>query len=463
MPKLSLNTEARINCLVPDGTLLVREVGYDPNNSGYPYPSANYSAEWYMGSNPDVSQSGTTLNFLPGFNRNWREANLDVGVYTVKITDNNTGCITTGVRTVEDGRQLPVISIDEDNPLINCDPARPNGQLSATVDGGKVGGYQFDWYSGTVASGIVIGDNNKLLRLAMGDYTVRVTNDRTNCYADATSDITDGRLLPPSPTAQLIFDRTRCDFPDGWVAANVGGITLNYSFDWYDGNALKTSPDFKGVNYQNRDIGFYTVTAMDQITGCISLPVSAEVKDLRVIPEVAIRTTPSYCEELPGSVGGTGTAEIHLSPADAVTDQVTWSLQGGTAIIGIGSYITNILPGFYQANVVTSYGCLATGLGEVPTEVFSYNLVSTNGDQKNDNFRIDCITQFPNNNVKIFNRAGVLVYEADGYNNNDVVFTGVGERGLYTIGNDLPVGTYFYVIDKRDGSKPKTGYLELVR
>jgi predicted dehydrogenase len=29
--------------------------------------------------------------------------------------------------------------------------------------------------------------------------------------------------------------------------------------------------------------------------------------------------------------------------------------------------------------------------------------------------------------------------------------------------NSLPDGTYFYIIDKRDGSKPVTGYLELVR
>lgn len=46
---------------------------------------------------------------------------------------------------------------------------------------------------------------------------------------------------------------------------------------------------------------------------------------------------------------------------------------------------------------------------------------------------------------------------------DDVVFKGIGEKGVYAIGNQLPVGTYFYVIDKRDGSKPKTGYLELVK
>ncbi|MEX1238675.1 MAG: gliding motility-associated C-terminal domain-containing protein, partial [Cyclobacteriaceae bacterium] len=461
IPILSLNTTGRIDCLNPDGSLQAREVGWSPT-SGYPYP-IDFTAELYPGANADVSQPGTVMTLIAGFNRNWQENNLDVGSFTVKLTDNNTGCFVTGVDEVLDERTNPVVIIVEDNPLINCDPARANGQLSATADGGMVGGYLFDWYNGTTASGAVMGTNNKLIGLAMGDYTVRVTNDFTNCFADATSDITDGRLLPPTPIAQLVFDRTRCDFPDGWVAANVGGITLNYAFDWYDGTAVKSTPDFNGVNYKDRDIGFYTVTAMDEITGCISLPTSIEVKDLRVIPEVIIHTTPSYCEELPGQIGGTGTAEIELRPSNITTDEITWSLQPNTSTIGIGSYLTSILPGVYQADVVTSQGCVATGVGEVATEVFSYNLVSNNGDLKNDNFRIDCISQFPNNNVKIFNRSGVLVYQADGYDNNDVVFKGLGENGVYTIGNELPVGTYFYIIDKRDGSKPKTGYLELVR
>jgi hypothetical protein len=54
-------------------------------------------------------------------------------------------------------------------------------------------------------------------------------------------------------------------------------------------------------------------------------------------------------------------------------------------------------------------------------------------------------------------------YEADGYDNQNEVFEGIGKRGVYMTGNELPVGTYFYIIDKRDGSKPRSGYLELVR
>jgi hypothetical protein len=64
--------------------------------------------------------------------------------------------------------------------------------------------------------------------------------------------------------------------------------------------------------------------------------------------------------------------------------------------------------------------------------------------------------------VRIFNRAGTLVYEAEGYDNIDVYFDGKSNRGIAVLGNNLPDGTYFYVIDKRDGSKPVAGYLEIV-
>jgi gliding motility-associated-like protein len=155
--------------------------------------------------------------------------------------------------------------------------------------------------------------------------------------------------------------------------------------------------------------------------------------------------------------------EIQLVPASVLTDSVVWINLANNAVAGTGSYITGLYPGEYQADLMTIKGCPATGVAEVGTEIMTYNLVTRNNDQKNDAFVVDCISRFPDNNVKIFNRSGVLVYEADGYNNNTVVFRGLGERGVYTAGNDLPAGTYFYVIDKRDGSRPKTGYLELVK
>jgi gliding motility-associated-like protein len=133
------------------------------------------------------------------------------------------------------------------------------------------------------------------------------------------------------------------------------------------------------------------------------------------------------------------------------------------ASIGDGVQVFEVSPGFYRAEFLTNEFCYGEAVGEVRTEILSYNLVSANGDSNNDTWIIDCISNYPNNNVKVFNRYGVMVYEADGYDNADTVFRGIGERGVYSMGNDLPDGTYFYIIDKRDGSKPITGFLELVR
>jgi gliding motility-associated-like protein len=87
--------------------------------------------------------------------------------------------------------------------------------------------------------------------------------------------------------------------------------------------------------------------------------------------------------------------------------------------------------------------------------------LSANGDGQNDFFLIDCLDQFENNRVEIFNRDGTRVFEMDGYNNLDRRFEGFSNIGAGT--RQLPTGTYFYVIDKGDGSEFINGYLELVR
>lgn len=477
LPQISVSTDPRVNCLVNDGVLLAREIGFNPN-SGYPFPS-NFSAEFYVGANANVTVPGTAMPNEPGFPRNWISTGMDIGPYTVKIIDNNTGCITTDEISVADGRVAPVVVIVQENPLINCDPARPNGQLSATADQGQVGGYGFDWFRGTTVTGASIESQNILIGETMGSYTVRVTNNITGCFKDEVGQITDGRLLAPTPTPEVVLHRTHCVIPDGWVTATVGGITLNYSFDWYDGETDAGSPDFNGVDYTGRAEGFYTVKVMDITTGCYSQPAKVEVLNQTEIPELVFTTTASFCEDLPDNfTKGNGSVQVDMVPAYLFTDSIAWTkieepsrqrpeLQESEIVeiqlAGSGAYVTELFPGFYKSEVTTVKGCRNWGVTEVKTEIRAYNLVTRNTDGKNDAFVVDCISRFPNNNVKIFNRAGIKVYEADGYDNNEKVFRGFGENGVYTAGNDLPVGTYFYIIDKRDGSKPRTGYLELVK
>jgi gliding motility-associated-like protein len=77
--------------------------------------------------------------------------------------------------------------------------------------------------------------------------------------------------------------------------------------------------------------------------------------------------------------------------------------------------------------------------------IYIYNGITPNGDGNNDVWAIDGIQSFPNNNVKIFNRWGAQVWEGSGYNNKDVVWKGKNSKG-----DDLPDGTYYYIVELYD-------------
>ncbi|MFC6095440.1 gliding motility-associated C-terminal domain-containing protein [Flavobacterium qiangtangense] len=96
-----------------------------------------------------------------------------------------------------------------------------------------------------------------------------------------------------------------------------------------------------------------------------------------------------------------------------------------------------------------------------------FNAVSPNDDGSNEIFYIGGLECYPDNQVQIFNRWGVLVYEVNGYNNNDKSFRGYsGGRVTVNKSEGLPDGTYFYFLKYKrpDGSvSEKSGYLYLSR
>ncbi len=71
---------------------------------------------------------------------------------------------------------------------------------------------------------------------------------------------------------------------------------------------------------------------------------------------------------------------------------------------------------------------------------------------------IEGIRGYPQNNVKVFNRWGNVVYEENGYDNSGRVWR--GNANVSNLGdNEVPDGTYFYVIDLGEGNEPQTGYV----
>lgn len=87
-------------------------------------------------------------------------------------------------------------------------------------------------------------------------------------------------------------------------------------------------------------------------------------------------------------------------------------------------------------------------------EIIPPNAFSPNGDGVNDVWKLNHLESYPNSTVEIFNRYGVKIFFSQGYS---IPFDGNYE------GKPLPVGTYYYIINPRNGKKTITGSLTLIR
>ena len=85
--------------------------------------------------------------------------------------------------------------------------------------------------------------------------------------------------------------------------------------------------------------------------------------------------------------------------------------------------------------------------------LYFYSAFTPNADGDNDVFYIGNIEKFPDNNLKIYNRYGKLIYSATNYLND--------WNGTY-LGNIVPTGVYFYVFDT-GADKKYSGSVTILR
>jgi gliding motility-associated-like protein len=115
----------------------------------------------------------------------------------------------------------------------------------------------------------------------------------------------------------------------------------------------------------------------------------------------------------------------------------------------------------YTVQVTDANNCVATD--QVLITVVDTNavlepvvatLMSPNNDGLNDTWNIIGIQDFPNTDVMVWNNHGQLVFEKTNYANT--------WKGDFN-GNDLPDGSYFYVVEARDINKTYKGILTILR
>lgn len=86
-----------------------------------------------------------------------------------------------------------------------------------------------------------------------------------------------------------------------------------------------------------------------------------------------------------------------------------------------------------------------------------YNAFSPNGDGTNDTWIIEGAFTNTNNRVMIFNRWGDKLIELNDYDNVTVVWDGTYK------GNNLPAGTYFYIIEYIDLQQQFNGWVQITK
>lgn len=464
-PNLALSSNPLTECDSIDGAVSARGIPFVINANpalNYPFPAYNYTADLYVGSPPadiNIPEFPNVPNDpnAPGFTENFLQVNLANGLYTVRLTDNNTGCISIDTVSVEDARLIPVPVITEIAPVTNCDPLRPNGVARATVNGAFVG-FSFEWFEGTIPAGapLYTGSEFNELKPTPVDYVVRATNLVTGCSDSTVTQITSGTLAIPSPDIEIISHVTSCIINNGALSASVDGNTADYIFEWF-----APPPSFFGEFYDSLAVNTYSVIATSRITGCVSPPTSEDIISDPEFPDINFEIKSATCGLNNGSV-------TLVITSDVAIDNVEWfdgpfEDPGKTKILE-GPNLEEVLAGDYSVLVTTILGCSMPENITIDTEIHPYNGISRGSTPgQNDYFHIDCINNFPQNVVKIFNRAGTLVYEGHGYDNVETYFDGKSNKGISPMGTNLPDGTYFYVVDKRDGSKPLAGYLEIVK
>jgi gliding motility-associated-like protein len=140
---------------------------------------------------------------------------------------------------------------------------------------------------------------------------------------------------------------------------------------------------------------------------------------------------------------------------------------GGNLIVPVGTPVGTYVITYSVFDIGTGQTDSATAtIIIVLKDLDIHNAFTPDGDGINEVFQIDGIENYSNNTVCIFNRWGVMVYDAKGYNNDDVSFRGESNgRATISKGEQLPDGTYFYVIkySKDNTFGDKAGYLYINR
>jgi len=340
------------------------------------------------------------------------------GDYSVIVTDIH-GCSSEASDPVtvisENKLPKPVITI---NGSVNlCD-----GESAELISSEA---YSYEWSNGETTRNIIVTE--------VGDYSLVVRN--ISGIESAPSEII-SIVVNPNPQVSLSKTDVTCfGGNDGSANAFVAGGQSPYNFKW--SNNLTTDL------ITNIPSGSYSVTVTDN-NGCTGTSEVTIDQPAQII--ISCEQTDAYCPDShDGSLslsvsGGVGGFEYDWSTGDA------------------GPTISELSPGDYQVMVSDANNCQVDAEYEIQfineACFLIPDIITPNGDGKNDDWNLDGIEFYPDVTVEIYNRWGKRVFYSKAYETRwDGTFQG----------KELPMESYHYIINLHNGSDPVMGNVTIVR
>jgi gliding motility-associated-like protein len=458
---------------------------------------------------PTLGNPGYTVEWSNGNTTN-TVTNLCSGVITVTVTD-VLGCSATQSYSISENPavnlSLPVIQDVTCNNF--CD-----GAITLVPSGGVLP-YTITW-----VPSVTVAPANPLTNLCAGNYTAIVT-DVNGCSISRTVSL----INPPSFTLNANISGATCNSSsDGAITTTVSGGTPSYTFSW-SGASTFTTQDISNVSSGSYSLtitdskgclkdtvmvipaSFTVIADAGRDTAfCVNngvllnglnsqnaihyewmlAPTTSSFANTATTQVVPATGSNTYILMVTSSVAAcfdtdTIVVNSYSIPLVSAGPSQTISLYSSTQIGGSPTSFTGLTYTWIPSNnltdpsspnpvasntINTSYtvfvtdanGCIGSDSMHVHLypEVFIPNGFSPNADGRNDYWIIDNIQQFPENVVEVYNRWGELLFRSVGYN--------TPFDGRYK-GKELPVGTYYYIINLNHPAYPNayTGPLTIFR
>ena len=356
-------------------------------------------------------------------------------LYTISVKNTSNGC--------ESSKKIPIGSVKErvilsgnSSDFSFTDMTCSNKTSSINYLNPKLGyTYSIDYFT-------TFNTTGKFENLAPGNYKV-VVRSKDNCKDTSEIFVVKDVLYSSKPNATQV----KKQYCDGDKASSLVP-TLNSSYVWYDQQGILLNTNDKLYD------GLYYVGNIEP-GKCESDRVEIDV-DLSRMSLNLISKKAATCNKQDG--------EIIIQAVNGIGQiKYTWSNTDGQ-ILGNNAKLVGVSDGTYIVEAEDAIGCKVISTPPISmtcTTPEIPQIVTPDNDGNNDTWKINYKSSYPRVKVQIYNRWGNLVYESQPYEDN---WDGKPSVSQALGKNELPTGTYYYVIDKQgDGTELESGFVELIK